>query len=69
MSQQDVNALDVAYDHGQALPPALEMGGGIWHLNVPYFYAANVEMLRALVSDSAQMQQVEARFAAGELTD
>ncbi|MGH8248812.1 MAG: hypothetical protein ACREUU_20575 [Gammaproteobacteria bacterium] len=68
LTQAQVNALDVAYD-GQSLPPALEMGGGVWHLNVPYFYAAIVEMFRALVCDPLQMQQTEACFARGELTD
>lgn len=68
LTQLQVNALDVAYD-GQARPPALEMSAGVWHLNVQYFYAAIVEMFRALVCDSQQMQQTEACFARGELTD
>ena len=69
MLQGQVNALDVAYDEGNVLPPALELGAGVWNLNVPFFYAAVVEMLRALVADPAQMSQTEACFARGELTD
>jgi hypothetical protein len=69
LEQADVDALDVAYDGGHHLPPALELAGGIWHLNVPYFYAAVVEMFRALVNDPAQMNQTEACFARGELMD
>jgi len=47
----------------------LDLGAGVWNLNVPFFYAAVVEMLRALVADPAQMSQTEACFARGELTD
>jgi hypothetical protein len=68
LTQPQVNALDVAYDSG-TLPPALEMDAGVWHLNVPCFYAAVVEMFRALICDSQQMQRTEACFARGELTD
>jgi hypothetical protein len=69
MTQAQVNALDVAYDGGHALPPALELGAGVWRLNVPFFYAAVVEMLRTLVADPSQMNQTESCFANGELTD
>jgi hypothetical protein len=69
MSQAEVNALDIAYDGGNSLPPALELGTGGWNLNVPFFYAAVVQMLRALVADPAQMIRTEACLARGELTD
>jgi hypothetical protein len=68
LSQPQVNSLDVAYDNG-TLDPALVLEGGVWHLNVPYFYAAVVEMFRRLVCDSQQMQAAEACFERGELTD
>jgi hypothetical protein len=68
-TQAEVNALDVAYDDGKALPPALELLSGRWHLHIPNFYAATVELFRALVADSRQMQQTEACFARGELKD
>jgi hypothetical protein len=69
MNQAQVNALEVAYEGGHVLPPALELGVGVWNLNVPFFYAAVVEMLRALVANPAQMAETEACFARGELTD
>ncbi|MFL5241283.1 MAG: hypothetical protein ACJ8FY_04185 [Gemmataceae bacterium] len=69
LSQAQVNALDVAYESGNVLPPALELAGGLWHLNVAYFYAATVQLFRALVADGHQMQQTEACFARGELMD
>src|SRR4029077_1367748 len=68
LTQPQVNALDIAYD-GQTLGPALEMSAGVWHLNVPYFYGAVVEMFRALVCDPQQMQKTETCFARGEFTD
>jgi len=69
MCQEEINALDVAYDGGGTLPPALEMVNGAWNLQVPFFYAAVLEMLRRLVCDVQQMQQAEACFARGELMD
>jgi len=69
MSQEEVDALDVAYDSGSTLPKALEMANGVWNLHVPFFYAAVLEMLRRLVCDAQEMQQTEACFARGELTD
>lgn len=69
MTMAEVDNLDIAYDGGRSLTPALEMDSGRWKLNVPYFYAAVVEMLRALVYDSAQMTQSEACFGRSEWTD
>ena len=69
LSQAEVDALDIAYDGGHHLPPALELAGGVWCLNVLHFYAAVVEMFRALVNDPAQMNQAEACFVRGELMD
>ena len=68
LTQVQVNALEVAYD-GQTLPSALIMSAGAWRLNSPHFYAASVEMFRALICDAQQMHQTEACFARGELTD
>jgi hypothetical protein len=69
LTQAQVNALDVAYDGGIVLPPALELEGGLWRLRVPYLYAATVELFRALVADSRQMQRTEACFVRRELMD
>lgn len=69
MTMAEVEALDIAYDGGRSLPSALEMDSRRWKLNAPNFYAAVVEMPRALVYDSAQMMKTEACFGRGELTD
>jgi hypothetical protein len=68
-TQAQVDALDVAYDGGNVLPPALELASGRWRLHIPHLYAATVEMFRALVADPHQMQQTEVCFARGELID
>jgi hypothetical protein len=68
-TQAEVDALDVAYDAGKALPPALELVSGRWDLHIPHFYAATVELFRALVADPQQMQQTETCFARGDLID
>lgn len=68
LSQPQVNGLDVVYDGG-TLEPALVIESEVCHLNVPYFYAAVVEMFRALVCDSEQMRATEACFERGEYTD
>jgi hypothetical protein len=68
-TREQVQQLDVAYDSGAILHPALELVNGIWELNVPYFYAGALCMLRRLASDGAQMQRTEQRFMNGQFTD
>ena len=65
LTPAQISALDVAYD-GQRLPPALEMEmlGGVWHLNVPYLYAAVLEMFpfaRNFLLESAVARPVATR--------
>jgi hypothetical protein len=69
LNDEQIGQLDVVYDAGGGLGPALELVNNVWDLNVPFLYATTIETFRRLVANTQQMQRTEARFAAQQFED
>jgi hypothetical protein len=69
LTEEQVSYLDVAWDGERTPPPALQLVSGIWMLDVALLYAAELRMLRHLVSDAEQMKKTESCLSKGLMMD